>query len=156
VLEHSRRFDDAPELELSPLTAHVGRAERFHEAGRLTLKRPKLLVETGGRADPLPFDVLDLGVETVQRFGDRLDECGNRLLASGEVARRTRLRLAEPGCGKLQKLFVAGAKRLARQRGELFTGARGGAALGAQDQQDDSCANYQTDGKIQELHSHEY
>ena len=39
VLEHARGFDDAAQLQLAPLPAHVRRAERLDEAAGFDLQR---------------------------------------------------------------------------------------------------------------------
>ena len=59
-LEHPRRFDDAAKLQLAPLAADVGRAERLHEPSGLGLQRLLRLVQRsqllGERRSAIPRD----------------------------------------------------------------------------------------------------
>ena len=92
VRHHAGALDDAPELDLAPSSALIRRAQRADQFVGLDLKRlmrvgerSQLLVELGVRAGSLLFDVLEFAVDACERFLQRLNEIGNRLVAPVEL-----------------------------------------------------------------------
>ena len=135
VLQHPRRFDDAPQLELAPLAAHVGRAERLDQPAGLDLQRLlrgverlQLFGDRRLRADAVLLDLLELAVDQVERLLERLDEVLDGLLPAGQLDPRGLLELAERGPGQRQERLVVLAQRLGRQRREGVAHPRFGLA----------------------------
>ena len=91
-LEHARGFDHAAQLQLTPLSADVRRAQRLRRAARFDLQRllrlvqrAKLLGQRGRGADAVLLDFLQLAVDFVQRLSERLHEVLDGLVPAVEI-----------------------------------------------------------------------
>ncbi len=127
VLQHAGRFDDAAELELTPLAADVRRAQRLHEPAGFHLKgmlrlmeRSKLLGQRGRGPDAVLFDFLKLAVDFRERLLERLHEIFDGLLTAVEIHPSRFLEFRQRGLCEIEKGLIVLAERVGGQRRERF------------------------------------
>ncbi len=110
MVEHAGELDDAAELDLAPVAAHVRRAESGRQLAGLGAKlglrfeeRPDLLVQGGVGAGAGFFDLMQEAVDAGERFANGSD--GLRECAAGGF-----LGLGEGGAGEIEELGTARAQ----------------------------------------------
>ena len=125
VIEHARELDDALELQLAPVAAHVRLAQSLHEIAGLAVQRVQagaeradLLVELGGGRRAIHLDLPQLDVHLLERVDQRLHHLRNRLLPLVEIRDGARLHLAQRGSREAQHRLAVLLERLGRERAE--------------------------------------
>ena len=127
VIDHPRELDDALQLQLAPVAAHVRLPQRLHEIAGLAVERGEaraeradLLVEPGRRRRAVHLDLAQFGVDLMQGLDQRLHDLGDRLLALVEIGDGARLHLAERRPGEAQHRFAVLLQCFRRERAEGF------------------------------------
>ncbi len=125
ALEHACRFEHAAKLQLSPLAADVGGAQRACEAAGFQLEcglcrgeRSKLFSESRVGSGPVTVDLLQLRVDLTERLLERQDEIVDGLLASGEIAGRRLLKLSQLFLCQVEEPLIVPGKRVGGERSE--------------------------------------
>ncbi len=115
VLDHARELDDALQLDLAPLAAHVRRPQRGDQVAGALGQRGDLLLERAVVLAARLLERLRLEVDLLERLLDRLDELLDGELARRQVLARLHLHALELGPRELEERGVVLAQRLARE-----------------------------------------
>jgi hypothetical protein len=113
LCQQAGQLDDTAQLHLAPASAHGRGVQRPDQILRLGLQPSLgesqalyLLDQRTVRARALLFDLLQLGIDLLQRIANGLDQAGNGRLTVGQIVARRALKLAQRGSGQVEKRLV--------------------------------------------------